>query len=970
MIGKTVSHYRILEELGRGGMGVVYKAEDIKLQRPVALKFLPVSMTRDQKARERFVHEARAASALDHPNICTIHEIDETEDGHTFIVMACYEGETLKEKIERGPLEIEEALDIAYQISEGLDEAHGKEIVHRDIKPANIALTTRNQIKIMDFGLAKLRGQTILTREGTTLGTVSYMSPEQSIGEEVDHRSDIWSLGVVLYEMITGQRPFRGDYDQAVIYSILNKDPKTPSSIRKDIPSPLGGIILRALQKDPAQRFQSMQEFMQALVDSDIEFRAGYHGGTAGSVEKIVKRPAVLIPVLLAVCVCVFLAVRYVQHTGRVRRATQEVLPSILELVEEERHYTAYELALQIKDVIPSDPLLEKAWDEMTSRMTIITEPPDARVFIKEYKNPDDEWMPVGRTPLGGITLPKGFLRWSIQKEGYVPVEVARTSRWDDTLRFKLDEFGTFPDGMVRVPGGRRGAWIVGRGWFETEKVPDFYMDRYEVTNRQFQAFVNEGGYRRWEFWRHDFVREGRVLAWEEAMELFRDKTGRPGPATWELGSFPDGQEDYPVTGVSWFEAAAYAEFAGKSLPSMHHWIYTAALRRSDYIIPLSNFGRKGPAPAGGNNGLGWFGDYDIAGNAREWCFSATEGERYILGGCWNEPHYMFNFPTKLSPFDRSLCNGFRCIQLIDERDGSDRIWSDIPTKPIRDYSKEEPVADAIFEVYVDFFAYEKTPLNAEIEFADDEPEHWTIEKISFDAAYGRERMFAYLFIPHNVSPPYQAVVLFPGAHALAMRSSGDGRSINSFDFVDFVIRSGRVALCPVYKSTYERGDGYSVYDPKITASEHLSHMLQWWKDISCSVDYLETRDDIDIERIAYMGSSWGGWLAPLFLAQDKRYRAAVLRLCGFPTWETPPAFDAFNFAPRVTIPVLMLNGRYDYIFPHETSQVPMFEALGTLPEHKRHVLFDTAHGIYGHRNEMIREVLDWLDKYLGPVER
>ena len=969
MLGKTISHYKIIEKLGEGGMGIVYKAEDIKLQRTVALKFLPVSMTRDEKARERFVHEARAASALDHPNICTIHEVDETEDGTTFIVMACYEGETLKEKIDRGPLEIAEALDIIYQISEGLREAHGKGIIHRDIKPANILLATRNQVKIMDFGLAKLHGQTMHTREGTTLGTVSYMSPEQASCEEVDHRSDIWSLGVGLYEMITGQRPFRGDYDQSVIYSIVNANPKPPTSIRKDIPAPLEKIILKALQKDPAKRFQSIREFLRALTECGIEFCAGYRGNATGSIEKALKRPAVLIPMVIVVCICVFLAVRYVQHTTRVRWATQEVLPAVLELGEGEQHYAAYELALQIKDVIPSDPILEKAWDEMTSSMTIITEPLGARVSIKEYRSPDDEWMPLGQTPLDCSTVPKGFLRWSIQKEGYATVEVAQASRWDDTLRFTLDGTGVIPEGMVRVPGGQRGAWIVGEGWFETEELQDFYLDRYEVTNHQFQAFVNEGGYRRRDFWKHDFIREGRVLAWEEAMEIFRDKTGRQGPATWELGSFPDGEEDYPVTGVSWFEAAAYTEFAGKSLPSIHHWIYSAALGWSEYIIPFSNFSQDGLAPAGSRNGLGLFGDYDMAGNAREWCFNATEGDRYILGGCWKEPLYMFNFPMKLPPFDRSSCNGFRCIQLIDKRDDPESIWRDILTKPTRDYSREEPVGDAIFEAYGFLYEYEKTPLKAEIAFTDDEPEHWTIEKISFDAAYGRERMFAYLFIPRGVSPPYQTVVLFTGAFAISMRSSQNGRAINSFDFVDFVIRSGRAALCPVYKSTYERGDGYSVFDPEVTRSEHMTHMLQWWKDLSRSIDYLETRKDIDIERIAYMGSSWGGWLAPLFLAQDNRYRVAVLRLCGLPTRNLQPAFDTFNFMSRVKLPVLMLNGRYDNLFPHETSQVPMFEALGTPPEDKRHVLFNTAHSMYGYRNEMIREVLDWLDRYLGPVE-
>ena len=971
MIGKTISHYKILEELGRGGMGVVYKALDTKLERTVALKFLPPHMSRDPEAMKRFVHEARAASALDHPNICTIHEIGETEDGQTFIVMAYYEGETLKDKIGRGPIEIGEALDIVYKIAEGLGKAHEKSIVHRDIKPANIVLTAEGQVKLMDFGLAKLRGQSILTMEGTTFGTISYMSPEQTRGDDVDHRADIWSLGVLLYEMITGQRPFKGNYDQAVIYSILNDDPEPPSSIRKIVPPTLEKIIQQVLHKDSGKRYQTIREFQQALIESGIEFSAAPHrGATAGFSLKTMRRPAVLVPVLAVLAICTLLVVRYIQHTGRTYRATQDVLPSILELVEGERHYEAYELALQIKDVIPSDPLLAKAWDEMTSSITVVTEPQGAQVFTKEYNNPDGEWLPAGRTPLDSIALPKGFLRWRIEKEGYEPIELALSSMYDDEIAFTLDKSGTIPEGMVHVRGGQRGTWISGGGRFETETLPDFFMDRFEVTNHQFQAFVNTGGYQRQEFWKHPFVIEDRILSWEEAMGMFLDRTGRPGPATWELESFPDGQEDYPVAGVSWYEAAAYAEFAGKTLPSIHHWLYSAAISRSSYVITNSNFSRKGLTPAGSNDGLGWFGDYDMAGNVREWCFNSTEGNHYIMGGCWNEPHYMFNFPSSLPPFDRSECNGFRCVSLLDGRGGPDVIWKAIPADPIRDYSKEEPAAENVFKAYKDFYLYERIPLNAEIEFTDDEPEHWIIEKISFDTVYERERMFCYLFIPRGASPPYQAVVLFPGAHALAMRSSKKGRSINSFSFVDFVIRSGRAVLCPVYKSTYERGDGYSIYDPQTTPSDHHTHILLWWKDLSRSMDYLETREDIDAERIAYMGSSWGGWMAPLFLAQDMRYRTAVLRACGFPTWEMQPSFDAFQFAPHVTIPILMLNGRYDYIFPHETSQVPMFETLGTPAEHKRHVVFETAHGVYGHRNEMIREVLDWLDKYMGPVER
>ena len=232
MIGKRVLHYHIIEKLGEGGMGVVYKAEDTKLKRTVALKFLSPELTRDTDGKERFILEAQAASSLDHPNICTIHEIGETEDGHMFIVMACYEGQNLKEKIGSGALVIKEVIDIIIQIAHGLERAHEEGIVHRDIKPANIIITDRGEVKILDFGLAKLAGQAQLTKDSSRLGTVAYMSPEQLSGKEVDQRTDIWSLGVVLYEMLTGELPFKGEYEQAVIYSILNDHPKFSSNSR------------------------------------------------------------------------------------------------------------------------------------------------------------------------------------------------------------------------------------------------------------------------------------------------------------------------------------------------------------------------------------------------------------------------------------------------------------------------------------------------------------------------------------------------------------------------------------------------------------------------------------------------------------------------------------------------------------------------------------------------------------------
>ncbi len=266
MIGRTISHYKVTAKLGEGGMGVVYKAEDTKLDRPVALKFLAPHLLRDDEARKRFEREAKAAARLDHPNICTVYEIDEAE-GRTFIVMAFLEGRPLSERIKEGPLKLSEALSVAIQTADGLEAAHEKGITHRDIKPDNLMLMTgsRGLVKIMDFGLAQLAGGSKFTREGTTLGTMTYMSPEQAAGAETDSRTDIWSLGVVLYEMVTGQPPFRGDYDQVIVYSLMNEDPEPLTAVRTGVPMELERIVDKCLAKEASDRYQRVDELLVDL---------------------------------------------------------------------------------------------------------------------------------------------------------------------------------------------------------------------------------------------------------------------------------------------------------------------------------------------------------------------------------------------------------------------------------------------------------------------------------------------------------------------------------------------------------------------------------------------------------------------------------------------------------------------------------------------------------------------------------
>ena len=265
LVGQNVSHYTILERLGGGGMGVVYKARDLKLDRHVALKFLPSDMTRDPEARLRFVHEAQAASALQHESICVIHDIDQTADDQTYIVLEYYDGGTIKKAIARGRLPVDQAIDIAVQVGEGLAEAHRHGIVHRDIKPANIMLTAQGKAKIVDFGVALLTGATRATSDGRRVGTVTHMSPEQARGDPVDHRTDIWSLGVLLYEMIAGRLPFDSCYEQALVYSILNADPPLLSSLRPEVPPRLDGILRKALAKDPGSRYHSIVEMVGDL---------------------------------------------------------------------------------------------------------------------------------------------------------------------------------------------------------------------------------------------------------------------------------------------------------------------------------------------------------------------------------------------------------------------------------------------------------------------------------------------------------------------------------------------------------------------------------------------------------------------------------------------------------------------------------------------------------------------------------
>jgi dienelactone hydrolase len=519
---------------------------------------------------------------------------------------------------------------------------------------------------------------------------------------------------------------------------------------------------------------------------------------------------------------------------------------------------------------------------------------------------------------------------------------------------------GRTPAGMVRVPGGESDVGPLG----------DFFIDRHEVTNRQFKEFVDAGGYRDSEYWKHEIVKGGDVLTWEEAMAELIDKTGRNGPSNWAAGDYPDGRGDFPVTGISWYEAAACAEFAGKNLPSGYHWglakgpwwIFFSAL-----LVRHSNLGGEGLERVGTNEGMTAHGAYDLAGNAREWCWNRTPQGRLVRGGAWNDNAYMAANWSQASAFDRSARTGFRCVLYLDEEKMPAAAFEPVLVTDRPNLRDSTPVPDEVFEAYRARFSYDRTDLNAETEWRDESADDWIQERVSFDAAHGGERIPANLFLPKNVSPPFQAVLYFPGSSSIYQSSSVDLDHYYEFQrFLRDLVKDGRAVLYPIYKGTFERrSEKLALIHGGEESHLFTEYVTELVKEVRRCVDYLEARPDIDAGRIAYLGMSWGAERAPVILAVEDRFRASVVALGGT-RGRGLPEVNPCNYLPRVRTPTLMLNGRYDVNFVYETNVQPMYDLLGTPEEHKKLVVYDTDHFLPP--AESTKEILAWLDTYLGLV--
>lgn len=962
--GTRLGAYEILTLIGRGGMGEVYRARDTRLDRSVAIKVVSSERRDEPRWRDRFRREARAISGLNHPHICTLHDVGH-ENGVDFLVMEYLEGETLADRLRRGALPLEEALRIATQLIDALGEAYRHGLVHRDIKPGNVFLTTRGDAKILDFGLAKITAQpevgatavsTItaartLTHGGELIGTVSYMSPEQLRGAAVDHRTDLFSFGLVLYEMVTGERAFSGSSAMGVAEAIMHAEPRDLG----DAPSrgPLKSLLRKLLAKDPANRYGTAQE-----VESDLK---ALEASLASARRPPVSRTAWIVAtaaIILSVGAAAWLGHRY----SRERWARETATPEIARLLDVDEYVQAATMARAARAVLSNDPTLERLWMQATGPVSIVSVPVDAEVSYRPYRGDPNAWERLGWTPIADVRVPKNHYIWRIAKPGFAPTVFidGPPMQWS----MKLTPQGDALPGMVPVIGQQTSlGWPFG---LATQfRLADYLIDQHEVTNEEYQQFVDAGGYQKREFWTEPFVRDGRTISWEEAIASFRDTTGRPGPATWHVGSFPKGLESHPVVGVSWYEAAAYAKFVGKSLPTIYHWTLAAQTRYAQLIVPGSNFSGRGTVPVGAARASSGFGTTDMAGNVKEWCLNESSGgKRFILGGGFGEESYMFNMVDALSLWERRPNHGFRCVKLTSPPSPAAAAKLEYA---LRDVWKDKIVSDEVFGAFKGLYAYDHADLHARVEETQG-TEQWTREKVGINAAYGNERLVAHLYLPKHAVPPFQTVVYFPGAGALL--SDRFSTTPASEGYVDFLLKSGRAVMFPLYKGTYERRDGLKPGGPGGNPpAAWRDHVIMWSKDLSRSVDYLETRKDVDATRIAYFGFSLGGGVAPVLLAMETRFKAAVLSSGGLWFQRARPEADGTNFVTRVKIPVLMLNGRYDSLFPVDSAQLPIFRRLGTPDNDKRHVIYDGGHGTLPHGEEA-RETLDWFDKYLGPVRR
>ena len=701
---------------------------------------------------------------------------------------------------------------------------------------------------------------------------------------------------------------------------------------------------------------------------------------------RLFRKPAIGLPSLLILLLIA--AVVVVPNWLRLRReAGRALLPRIEQFAREGQYAAAYELAVSAEARLGSDSALLQLLPLVSDRLSITTEPSGADVYVRLFV-PDGEGNPdrqlLGVTPIRDLRVVRGDYAVDIQMDGYAPEQRIASSTlariegaWGSAppieLHLRLLPAEEVPDDMVHVPGGPYKLVAADAPLGAVAQLDDYFIDRFEVTNEQYKAFILAGGYTDRSYWARSFTRDGEELSWEEAMAQLTDRTGLPGPRNWVSQDYPGGQGRHPVTGVTWYEAAAFAEYAGKSLPTVFQWEkaarngafthYEGVVMPWGYMGPgqtggsRANFGGAGTAPVDAYPfGVSPFGAHAMAGNAREWTYNAMGDGHVVTGGSWEDPIYVFSSYGSVPGFTPSPALGFRCVRNSPGAAG-DQGAGLIAEEITPSYT---PVDEATFRSYLTHYRYDRRPLAPEvIEII--ETDDWTREKIRF-AGFEGDSILAYLFLPKRGAEPFQTMVFVPGAGSFFTETVAE----NAEWLLGPNIKAGRALMAVVMKGMLERewGPGYVVPEPSSVRFRDL--MVRHATELRLGLDYLETRPEIDMDKLAYVGQSWGAGSRLLFAALDERFKSVVFIGGGIDETLHPtvPEASNINFAPYISVPKLLLNGRQDEEHGYYTRALPLWNLLR---EPKKFVLVEGA-GHIPPAEARVPAINSWLDETLGPI--
>jgi len=657
--------------------------------------------------------------------------------------------------------------------------------------------------------------------------------------------------------------------------------------------------------------------------------------------------------------------------TGSYIWVNSYMLPQVKDYLSEDDNVSAWLTSSKINSFAPFFSSISNDSDDISALAEIKTQQDGVSISWRAYAS-NDEWRLIGRSPIQPLRLPRGILQFKLEKEGY---ETSYFSSSNPSLKLynspvefgwslepiNIQPQGSIPPGMTYIQGGSFIPALTGAG-VDPVYLHPFYIDKFEVTNKDFKGFMDAGGYSNSQYWvEMDFIKDGVSLSFEQAQEIMIDSTGMTGPAGWEVGTYLQGTENKPVTGISWYEALAYARYKGNILPPMYHWA-KAAFPPDEIISPISpkllktsNFSRERIEDIG--QGEGAYGTFDMAGNAKEWVWNIFGGRGLTLGGAFDEPTYLASQTSPQPRMDRSLKNGFRTARLINPRD-LNPFGDPIETQAPKDLSFYKPMSDEVFKVYSRSFEVDSSKPKSKVIYVDDSHPIWIKERISIEVGYNEEMMDMLIFKPKNSFGPSSPVVIHPGSNYYSTPPEID--DINPGEFsLDFLIKSGKTLVWPAWKGSLNRMPATRSGGDRMRDFRNL--YIAWVGDTNKTLDYLETRNDIDTDNIFYLGMSYGALFNTHTLLFENRYKGAILYVGGvFPTY--PPLVDGINHMPRIDTPFLMLNGEQDYLVP-KSAAMYFYQSTGTPEKDKKIVFYDSGHWPLP-RNQMIKETLDFIKKY------